>query len=161
MIIKIQLQFVEKSLEHNLTLADYQRFCSLHLKGIAQKWSDFLKEHLPGCLSENDYILMKELEGKIPIIIKEYEIAQLREDAMIRNINSKLADTGEKTAILIAGGYHTQRIAEGLKKCNVGLLVVRPKINQRSDDKLYISVLREQRSGRKNQSELDDQTSSD
>jgi len=154
-IMEIKLQFIEKAFSHNLTPVDYKRFCSLHFQGIAATWFNLLKENLPGCSLEIEYNIMTELEEKIPNIKQEYDIAQLREDAMIQNIISKLADTGEKTAILITGGYHTQRIAEGLKKCDIGLLVVRPKISQLSDHKLYISILKEQQSSKKIQLDPD------
>ena len=84
-----------------------------------------------------------ELEGRLPSCKNDYETANLREEAMIRNTLAKLNETKERIAVLIAGGFHFPKIAEGLKDRGIGILDVTPKISQPLDEKLYLSVLRE------------------
>lgn len=138
-----QLQLIEKLLNHSLKPTDYQHLCGLSLNGIAQDWSTFLEEHLPTqCLSSEEIAQLKELEGRFPSCKDDYEAAHLREEAMIRNTLAKLDETKERIAVLIAGGFHSPRIVEGLKDHGVGVLEVTPKISQASDKELYLSVLK-------------------
>ncbi|MGB8218658.1 MAG: hypothetical protein WCE94_15275 [Candidatus Methanoperedens sp.] len=141
-----QLQLIEKLLTHHLTPTDYQDFCSLSIKGIVNDWSSFIEEHLPAqCLSSVEIAQLLELESKLPIRKNEYEIAHSREKEMIKNILAKMDETKERIAVLIAGGFHSPKIVEGLKEHNIGIVEVTPKISQPVDEQLYLSVLKGQK----------------
>lgn len=139
-----ELQLIEKVLNHHITPSEYPQFSSLFVSGLAKEWAGFLNEHLvTQRLSDEQFEQLKELENKLPNCKNDYDAGLLREEAMIKNTLIKLDETKEEIAVLIAGGFHTPRIVEGLKDHGIGVLELTPKMDQPGDENLYLSVLRD------------------
>jgi len=72
-----------------------------------------------------------------------YEAAELRSHAMAQNLIAKMGHTPGYT-VLVTGGFHTQEIAEELKKRGLAYLVVTPRVEVLDQDDAYRARLREE-----------------
>lgn len=141
-----ELQLIEKVLNHSLAPSEFPQLSSLFVNGLAKEWAGFLDEHLTTQKLSNQQLEdLMELENKLPDCKRDYEAGLQREEAMIKNILAKLDETEERIAVLIAGGFHTLRIVEGLKDHGIGVLEMTPKIDKPGDENLYLSVLKEKK----------------
>ena len=72
-----------------------------------------------------------------------YEVAQRRDEVLVTHALAKLAETREPLAVLITGGFHSEKITQLLKDRGVGVLVVAPKVRAvATDERLYRAVLK-------------------
>ncbi|HRY30487.1 MAG TPA: hypothetical protein P5079_10700, partial [Elusimicrobiota bacterium] len=58
---------------------------------------------------------------------KYYQLAEARNDFIVDNVLRAMKDSGQRVAVLIAGGYHTPGITKRLKDRGVSYEVVRPR----------------------------------
>ncbi len=72
-----------------------------------------------------------------------YEAAEARSTAMVKNLLARMGKTPGYTA-LISGGFHTQEMAEQLKKKNIPYLVITPQVKVLDQDEAYKARLREE-----------------
>ncbi len=72
-----------------------------------------------------------------------YEAAEERSTAMVKNLLARMGRTPGYTA-LISGGFHTQEMAEQLKKKNIAYLVITPQVKVLDQDDAYKARLREE-----------------
>jgi hypothetical protein len=80
-----------------------------------------------GIFESNRYEqLMKELEAHI----RFYEIAELRDQILLKKSLQKMDDRKETEALLITGGFHAEGLTASLKKKGISYLLVIPKINE-------------------------------
>jgi hypothetical protein len=73
-----------------------------------------------------------------------YELALKRDTALIDNTLRRMAVSGENSAILVTGGFHTQGIVEVLKKLDMSYIVACPKIGNDDCDRVYKVQMRDQ-----------------
>ncbi len=72
-----------------------------------------------------------------------YEAAEARSKAMVKNLTDKMGKTPGYTA-LISGGFHTQEMAEVLKKQKIAYVVITPRVTVLDQDEAYRARLREE-----------------
>ena len=143
------IQILSKILNLELTPEDYAYFKANKAKFIIASWIDFLNQkcnkynltQLPSAANLIDENL-QQLEAF-------YQLGIDREQAFIKNMADKINESGEKTIVLITGGFHTPGITQMLKDKGYSYMVVTPVITQKSDSSIYFSVLR----GERNQSD--------
>jgi hypothetical protein len=64
----------------------------------------------------------------------------------MKNMVSKMDESGENLAVLITGGFHTPGVTRMLKGKGYSYVVAAPVITQNSDSSVYFSVLRGEKS---------------
>lgn len=141
--INEQVKLIEKLLGIQLSPQESQQLDTLPIDGLASDWSSFLNGQLRAHdLASQTFTGLTELEDGLPHAKRCYEIASLRQEAMVTNILGKLDETKERLAVLITGGFHAPRIIQCCKDRRIGLVVLQPKINQPINERLYRAVLK-------------------
>ncbi len=107
-------------------------------------FSDFLKETAP------KYNVRYSLDPSISSIDSSlqdeeefYEIATVRDEALIRNALDKMDFNKANLSALIAGGYHTKGFTQQLKEKGISYIVISPNVTNIDED-LYYSVMTNQ-----------------
>ncbi|MBU4346193.1 MAG: hypothetical protein KKH29_02565 [Candidatus Omnitrophica bacterium] len=126
-----------------LTPEDYEYYEMNRSKLVTASWKDFLAEN---CLKYNLAMypsrssVIDENMGKLENF---YQLGVKREEAFIRNVANRMAESGDKLAVLIAGGFHTPGVTQMLKDKGYSYMVVTPAITKKTDSSsIYLSVLR-------------------
>lgn len=83
-----------------------------------------------------------EIDTRVIIIEKFYEIALKRDDVLVNNLLNQMKE--ENVAVMICGGFHTTGITELLRKKDISYIVVAPKITQKNATNPYVEVMLEQ-----------------
>ncbi|MFA6600971.1 MAG: hypothetical protein WCU74_08180, partial [Candidatus Omnitrophota bacterium] len=71
-----------------------------------------------------------------------YENTEKRDQAFIRNLTALMQGKKEKTALVVAGGFHTEGLTARLKEKNISYLLVMPKIGNVPDKTPYRDQMR-------------------
>ncbi len=98
-----------------------------------------------------DYLKGRSLNPQGPAIFQStvraaeeyYVAAEERSHAMAQNLLTKMGRTPGYTA-LVTGGFHTQEIAEQLKKKGLSYVVITPRVEVLDQDEAYRARLREE-----------------
>jgi hypothetical protein len=85
-----------------------------------------------------------------------YKLGSDREQAFIKNIVSKMNESGEKLAVFIAGGFHTPNMTQMFKDRSYSYVVVTPTITKKTDSSIYLSVLRGERKTQESDNNIDE-----
>jgi len=114
----------------NVTVDDIVRF----LSGLSSQYNlSYSIGEVPVQISEN-----------LPNMIDFYEIAMIRDRALIDNTLKEMDRQDKNICVLIAGGFHTRGMKRLLEKGDVSYVVVMPKITKDVETP-YIKVLTNQR----------------
>ncbi|MCA9395542.1 MAG: hypothetical protein KC649_00095, partial [Candidatus Omnitrophica bacterium] len=70
-----------------------------------------------------------------------YNLTLKRDEAFLQNIKEYLNRSGQKEAVLIAGGYHTENLKQMLQKMSWSYSVVLPKVDHETDLSRYERLL--------------------
>ncbi|MBL7069834.1 MAG: hypothetical protein ISS34_08270 [Candidatus Omnitrophica bacterium] len=82
------------------------------------------------------------IDKNLPRLEKFYTIAHRRDKAFFKNASKVMKEEGQKRAVLIAGGFHTERLMPLFKEEGYSYAVVTPKVKDQTDYLLYRSLLR-------------------
>jgi hypothetical protein len=86
-----------------------------------------------------------KVKGLTAETLKPYEdfcfYASRRNNALTDNLLRQMADTKGKSAVLVAGGFHTEGLSALLRKKQVSYVVVTPKISAIPKDNDYLDVM--------------------
>ena len=138
-----QLDLVQKLVGLELSPEEYKTFQALSLEGLCSGWeralNDLLTQHGQ---PRRTFERLAALQAMLPTVQQFYQAANDRDQALVDNALAKVRASGERTAVLITGGFHAPRISRLLKEEGVGLVVVAPKIGQATDEQLYRAVLK-------------------
>ena len=141
--IRDQASLLERLVDLTLSSSEYQRLAQLPATGLSARWRDFLTTQLtrqgPATQAVPD---LSQLESAIPTFRRFYEIAQQRDEALVKNTLAKLHETREPLVVLITGGFHATTIARQLKAQGLGLITVALKSERPVDERLYHAALR-------------------
>jgi phosphoenolpyruvate-protein kinase (PTS system EI component)/phosphotransferase system HPr-like phosphotransfer protein len=72
--------------------------------------------------------------------INFYNVAQERNNAMLKNTIWRMKEEGKHVAALITGGFHSQGISELMKERGLSYMVIMPKFKT-GEDRPYIAIL--------------------
>ena len=138
-----ELALIEQMVALKLSPRDYARLVGMMPEQAVGGWANrlnafFTKEGLP----TRTFPGLERVQAALPIFTQFYEVAHLRDEALVQRTMAKLKETGEPLAVLITGGFHAPEIARRLQGEGVGLVAVAPKVGQGTDDALYRAVLK-------------------
>ncbi len=137
------VDLLEKFAAFRLTPEEYQRLTALDLEHAPDAWIAFLGgQLLAHGLPVRSLEDVARLKPIVPPLERFYHIATQRDDALVANTLAKLTDSGEHLAVLITGGFHSDRITRALRAQGLGVAVIAPKITQPTDERLYHAVLK-------------------
>ncbi len=136
------LQILTKILNLELTPEDYAYFKVNKPKFVTVSWTDFLTENCSRYNLTMQASGSKLIDGNLEQFDEFYQLGVKREQAFIKNIVSKMDESGENLAVLITGGFHTPGVTQMLKDKGYSYIVAAPAITQKSDSSVYFSVLR-------------------
>lgn len=84
----------------------------------------------------------RKIDAKLPDLEKFYSLALERDRVLIDNTLNRMNEINIKTAVLVAGGFHTDGITDALKRKGISYIVITPKVNELdTESSLYVSVL--------------------
>jgi hypothetical protein len=89
------------------------------------------------------------LEQALQPASRFYEISEARDAALVANALSKMDALGERTAVLIAGGFHTDSLVRRLAGQGVEIAVVTPWASSGDDPARYASILKAKHEARR------------
>lgn len=82
------------------------------------------------------------LDEQLANAARFYDIAQSRDAEIIRRTLEKMEAEGQRLAVLIAGGFHTDNLVRQLAEQPVHVAVVTPVTGQQDDDARYAEILK-------------------
>ena len=71
-----------------------------------------------------------------------YVNAAVRETIIVRRVLEKMESEGEQAAVLVVGGFHTDRLSALLAEQRVHVAVVTPWVGREQDDRRYPAILK-------------------
>jgi hypothetical protein len=82
------------------------------------------------------------LDGALQRAQRFYDISETRDEALIQRALERMDATGERTAVLIAGGFHTGRLVERLSAQDVQVAVITPWAGADDEPSRYATILK-------------------
>ena len=141
--ISDQLDVIEKLIAMKLSPSEYQQFETLEPHAMFTAWRTFLTEQLAKQgMPSRSFDSLTELEAAIPRLQRFYTAANDRDDVLARHAAEKLRQTGDPLAVLITGGFHSPKITQLLKAQGFGVVVLTPRVDHPTDERLYRAVLK-------------------
>ena len=138
-----EVEVVTGCAQLRLTSEEAQRLASLRTEDLASRWARTLntlaeRHGLPTGSFEG----LEALQRALPAFRRFYEVARRRDEALAANAIDKVRASGERIAVLITGGFHSDRITRALRDQGFGVVLVAPRVDHPTDDRLYHAVLR-------------------
>lgn len=76
-----------------------------------------------------------------------YELTYRRDEAMVDRMTARMDALGQKSAALVAGGYHSPNLKEAFKRRGISYVSVTPRLLHETDRKRYEKILFGRESG--------------
>ncbi|MBN1594864.1 hypothetical protein JW933_02955, partial [candidate division FCPU426 bacterium] len=134
------LEICERILNVSAAREDLQRYqeasASLSLSGLARELAQD-----PGYVHAPEDI--KQLEQAIGQALVFYRLAGRRDQALLQNTMQRLQDRGEKRAVLITGGFHTQALEAAIEKAGHSYVTLQPNMTGPEANSQYFELLRD------------------
>ncbi len=127
----------------NLSVDDIEFASSATDYFDARKLYAFLKGQTAAYNLAGIYLTDNEaFEKGVKLFGSFYDFAHTRDHALISNVISRMDQFDADTAVLIAGGFHTEGLKQELKDENIGYVVVTPRVNSLPETTSYLELLR-------------------
>ncbi len=126
------------------TPRDYQDFQQAGDRMLVAQWLPRLKE-----LAQEKSVAVAwqgdagELDETLGDALRFYEAAHARNQAIAAHVLAKMDETSQNLAVLILGGFHTDKITEMLTAQGVQLAVITPRVGDVTDEARYAQVVTE------------------
>ena len=140
--ISKSVEILTRCFNLELTPEDYNYFQANRSKFPTASWISFLTEESVKYSLNMKTTASSTIDDNLTLLDNFYKIGKDREDAFIRNAFGKMKEDGEKLAVLITGGFHTNGITRMLKDKQYPFMVVTPAVTQKGDPNIYFSVLK-------------------
>ncbi len=140
--IDLYLQLLKNAYAFRLSTQDLEilKKNAPHYK--TQQWQAFLNDlNYEFQNTFEPLVYSTELDDVLPLVFKFYEQVGKRDLGMINNIDQVMAQTQAKSAIYIAGGYHTENMTELLRQRNYSYWVLAPRVEAETDIARYETIL--------------------
>lgn len=85
---------------------------------------------------------LEPLSASLQQAAQFYDLAAQRDAALFRNTWQRLKDRGERQAVLITGGYHTEAIRDLARQAGQAYVVIRPAMDRTESAARYFELLR-------------------
>ncbi len=125
-----------------LSTADLQKFkqqSGMTIEEFDRKMDAYCQRLSLPC-SENTALLQAISDG-MDMLDSFYQVAKQRDEALVNKLLAEMDLEGINTAILIAGGFHTQGILKQLEELGVSYDVVIPEITKEQEYNPYYSLM--------------------
>jgi hypothetical protein len=143
MAILDEADLLEKLLGLRLSPEEYRRLQAVDVANLANRWEQFLNAQLARQGQPRKFFpALRELEGQLSTLRAFYEVAQQRDEQLVKNAVAKLRETGEPIAVLITGGFHSPTITRLLTDQGLGTVVLTPKVSSPTNERLYHAVVK-------------------
>lgn len=134
-----QADVIEKLTALKLSPSEYRQFEALNVHEMFAGWRAFLAEQKG---DGSTFSSLTELEAAIPRLQRFYASANGRDAALVQRAVDKLRQTQEGVAVLITGGFHSPVITRLLQEQGFGVVLVTPRVDHPTDERLYRAVLK-------------------
>ncbi|MBI2094785.1 MAG: hypothetical protein HYT89_01280 [Candidatus Omnitrophica bacterium] len=94
-----------------------------------------------GSHHEEAIFLDPQYEAGFADAIEFYALARRRDEAFLRNMLSKMEESGQKKAVLVAGGHHTEHLKALFRQRNISYLSITPRILHETNPVRYENLL--------------------
>ncbi|MFH0839165.1 MAG: hypothetical protein V1893_03160 [Candidatus Omnitrophota bacterium] len=135
------VQLLKKFFDTSMTNEEMDYFTANKGDFVSKVFSDVIKETAQ---KNNIRVSLDPNLSLIDISIPEeeefYNIAFIRDDALMKNTAYKMRVNDDKFSALIAGGFHTKGLTERFKEQGISYIVVSPNVTNLDED-LYFSVM--------------------
>ena len=135
-------QLWEKYTTLQLSTADLEKFkqqSGMTIEEFDRKMDSYCKRLSLPC-SENTALIQTISDG-MNMLDSFYQLAKQRDEALANQLLAEMDLEGINTAILIAGGFHTQGIVKQLEDLGVSYDVVIPEITKEQEHNPYYSLM--------------------
>jgi len=138
------IAILESLVKLELVPEQYQVFINERERFKVANWSGFLKQQaaaqnkrvsLPGNLAKIDETLDSFQDF--------YRIANIRDQALVENLTEEIKKEKEPESILIAGGFHKERLIRKLNRIGFNVIVISPTVGLNQGPELYRKMLTE------------------
>lgn len=137
------VSIMDKMLSVKVVPEEYAYFIENKNDFNAEVWADFLKKKADESgLSLNIPDNYYAVSDNLPIIEKFYSTAGERDKVFIKKSEERINSDNAKTAILIAGGFHTPQLTNLLSEKSYSYIVISPRVITKTDDNLYRQALK-------------------
>lgn len=82
------------------------------------------------------------LEAQLTSAARFYDVAYVRDEELMRRALEKMDDEGERVAVLIVGGFHTDNLVDRLSKTPMDVIVITPVVSADTNQAHYLQVLK-------------------
>ncbi len=136
------LALCERLMTLHWTPDDYARYQADASLLAASEWAPKLEElclrwEVPVAEPQS----VEELERTLHQAEKFYDLARARDAQIVGRSLERMQAQGETTAVLILGGFHTDRVAALFAKQGASVAIVTPNAGKDTDDARYAQVL--------------------
>lgn len=90
--------------------------------------------------------------GSIPEMVRFYESAEKRNEALLANTIRRMRENGERVACLVTGGFHSRGIAGLMKERQISHIVIMPRYDKKST-RPYLTIITSQTASLKDYAE--------
>jgi len=105
-------------------------------------WQAFLNDELTRLGYTEDLVPYKPtLENGQQALDRFYDFVNRRDVVFMQNIERVMTEKNEKSAFLVAGGYHTQHLTELMRQAGYSYVVLSPVVTSETDHARYEELL--------------------
>jgi phosphotransferase system HPr-like phosphotransfer protein len=138
-LLSKHLSLIENLFEVRLTKEDYRYYIHNEAAFHARNFKSFIDKHAPRYrIAARPDSNISDLDGYRGQLAKFYEYSFKRDEAFVENLSLSGAQTpviartleprgGQKTAIIVTGGFHTENLASLFRERGVSYVSVMPK----------------------------------
>ena len=112
---------------------------ALSIKEFDALLSQYCKKMNLSCT--DDTSLIDIISAGAPMLENFYEVAKERDEALVEKLVMEMELEGHNTAILIAGGFHTEGIIKNFEEQGISYDVIIPEITEEQKDNPYFSLM--------------------
>lgn len=125
------------------TPEDYQTYRQQPDRVQVSRWLPALRAHAARLGVAFDWQAdPAALDGALARAVRFYELATVRDAELLRRTLAKMDAEGQRVAVLIAGGFHTDNLIERLASQPVHVVVVTPVVGREEDETRYARILK-------------------
>jgi hypothetical protein len=137
-----QIALCERLVGLAWTSDDYQRYSRQPDQIRASQWLPALQERAARQGMAVDWTTdVAALEAHVARAVRFYEIAHARDAEIVRRALAKMDAEGQRVAVLIAGGFHTDDLIDRLARQPVHVVVVTPVVTHDEGERRYVEIL--------------------
>jgi nucleoside-diphosphate-sugar epimerase/galactose mutarotase-like enzyme/signal transduction histidine kinase len=142
--VEHRLDILERALNISASPADLAELEKSPTAFSVHDLAATIRQHL----SSEEWVLDPEaadLDGNLGQARSFYQLADERSRAFVENLCRRMDARQANMAVLVTGGFHTEKVLAGLKARQISYLCVKPKLTQQDVANPYFDLLRNRR----------------